>query len=317
MRTHTGDRPDHDGRPTRQALFRVKVDADGATIGSLWAARAESAGLPSREQTRLLALAADQLGLALRHAALSAAATAAEVVRESDAQKSALLTSVSHDLRTPLASIRAAAGSLLDPAVTWSDEERRSVAASIDAEAERLNRLVRNLLDLSRIEGGGLRPDLDAFDLEDLLSPVVDRLRSQSGRRIEVAVADDLPPVLVDPVFLDESVANLLENAVTHAGSAARIRLVGRVADDAHVRLTVEDSGAGVPEAALGGLFDRFRRVRRPGDGQRRGLGLGLSVVRGFVEAMSGSVSARHSELGGLAVDVLLPVAPDGERPGG
>ena len=199
----------------------------------------------------------------------------------------------------------------MDPAVTWSPGDQRAVAATIDAEAERLNRLVRNLLDLSRIEGGGLRPDLDAFDAEDLLTPVVDRLARQSSHAIEMESLDGLPAILVDPVFLDEAIANLLENALAYAGAAARIRVVGGVVDAAHVRVSVEDSGPGVPDAAFEGLFDRFRRGRRPGDGQRRGLGLGLSVVKGFVDAMAGSVAARRSALGGLAVDIVVPIAAD------
>ena len=189
VRAHTGSEPGRAPKAPADALFRVKVEAESDVVGSLWAGRAVKAGLPSREETRLLALAADQLGLALRRDALVTEATAAEVARQSDALKSALLTSVSHDLRTPLSSIRAAAGSLLDPAITWSPDDQRAIARSIDTEAERLNRLVRNLLDLSRIEGGALRPDLELFELDELLEPVLARLEPVlAGRRMEVAV---------------------------------------------------------------------------------------------------------------------------------
>ncbi|HEY7827919.1 MAG TPA: DUF4118 domain-containing protein, partial [Candidatus Limnocylindrales bacterium] len=167
--------------PPSQVTLRVPITSNGAILGSIWARRARSAGLPERPETRVLAAAADQLGRALERDELVREAMSVEVARRSDALKSALLDSVSHDLRTPLASIRAAAGSLMDPAVHWSAEEERSTAASIDREAERLNRLVSNILDLSRIEAGGLVARHSAFPLEDLIPDVLERLRPLLG----------------------------------------------------------------------------------------------------------------------------------------
>ncbi|MDP9483404.1 MAG: ATP-binding protein, partial [Chloroflexota bacterium] len=293
------------------ALYRVRMEADGTVRGSVWATRARSAGEPAREETRLLALAADQIGQAMRREQLVSEATNAEVARRGEAAKSALLDSVSHDLRTPLASIRAAAGSLIDPAVTWTDADRRAAAIGIDAEADRLDRLVTSVLDLSRIEGGSLHPDLEVFDLATIVEPVVERLRPIAGQRpIDVAIPDDLPPVRVDAVLLDQVVANLLENAVRYAAAPAPIRLRARSIDAQSVELVVEDGGPGVPPEARARLFDKFYRIGRRGEGSRRGLGIGLSVVLGMVEAMSGSVRAETSELGGLAVRVVLPAAP-------
>ena len=217
--------------------------------------------------------------------------------------------SVSHDLRTPLASIRAAAGSLMDPELHWTPEERMQLARAIDAEAERLNRLVRNLLDLSRIEAGALRPRIEPFDLGILVEPVVERLAPLLvGQPVALEIDPDLPPVLVDAVHLDEAVANLLENAARHASGAA-VRIVGRTLPDGRVLLRVEDAGPGVPDAQLGRLFERFARGASDDRRARRGLGLGLSVVRGLVEAMGAEVRAGRSELGGLAIDLLLPAA--------
>ncbi|MGZ8527232.1 MAG: sensor histidine kinase [Candidatus Limnocylindrales bacterium] len=293
------------------ALYRVRMEADGAVRGSVWAARARTAGEPTREETRLLALAADQIGQAMRREQLVAEATDAEVARRGEAAKSALLDSVSHDLRTPLASIRAATGSLIDPAVAWSDDERRAAAIGIDAEADRLDRLVTSVLDLSRIEGGSLHPDLEVFDLATLVEPVVERLRPAAGpRSIEVAIPDDLPPVRVDAVLLDQVVTNLLENAIRYAPPPAPIRVVARSIEPGSVELVVDDGGPGVPPEARARLFDKFYRVGRRGEGSRRGLGIGLSVVLGMVEAMNGSVRAESGELGGLAVRVVLPAAP-------
>lgn len=291
------------------SVFRVKMEAEGRTQGSLWATRLAGAPMPGREETRLLALAADQIALGIRRERLTGEANAAEAARQGEALKTALLESVSHDLRTPLASIRATAGSLMDPAMAWTDADRRAAAGSIDAEAQRLNGLVRNLLDLGRIEGGALRPELEAFDLASLVEPVVARLRPLLGERpVTIAIDPDLPPVSVDAVHLDAALTNLLENAARHAPGAA-VRIAGGHAPDGRVVLRVEDAGPGVPEAALGRLFDRFARLPSADRRARRGLGLGLSVVRGLVETMGGEVRAGRGDLGGLAVDLVLAAA--------
>jgi two-component system sensor histidine kinase KdpD len=296
-------------------LYRVNIEADGARIGALWATRGREAGNPTREETRLLALAADQVGLAYRREDLAARANAAEVGRRSDALRGALLDSVSHDLRTPLASIRATAGSLVDDEMGWTDEERVAAARSIDREAERLAAIVRNLLDLSRIQAGALTADVELFDLGEAVASVVARVRPVPGSSVEVAVPDDLPPVWIDEVFLDVALANLLENAGRYAAGMA-IRITGTVEGDGHVALTVEDAGRGVAADELERLFDRFYRVPRSDEGARRGLGIGLAVVKGLVEAMGGTVAARRSELGGLAVTIVLRSGPPPEPEG-
>lgn len=294
-----------------QSVYRVRIEADGEHLGDLWAVRPRDRGLPDREATRLLAFAADQLGLALTRERLAREALASEVARQSDALKSALLASVSHDMRAPLASIRAAAGTLLDREVHLTSGELQETAATIDLEAERLDRIVRNLLDLSRIEGGALHPELEIHDLAAIVDPVLDRLRTAlGGFRVRVSLPDDLPPVLVDAVFLDDVLTNLLENAARYAGPAADIAISSTVPRQGRVEIVIEDSGQGVPTDALPHLFDKFYRVPRPAEGARRGLGLGLSVVKGLVEAMGGDVVAARSPLGGLAVRLTVPATP-------
>ncbi|HEY5629515.1 MAG TPA: DUF4118 domain-containing protein [Candidatus Limnocylindrales bacterium] len=290
------------------ALWRVRVEAADAQLGSIWAARGRDLGQPDRTETRLLAAAADQAGQALAHDRLAAESRAAEVARQSDALKSALLQSVSHDLRTPLATIRAAAGSLR-PDSGLDDTDREESALAIDREVEYLNRLVTNLLDLSRIEAGALRADRDAFDLDDLIGRTVSRLRDRLGMRpLEIEL--DAAPVFVDPVFLDDAVTNVLENAVKYTGASAPLRLVARaLPDEPFVRLTIEDGGPGVPDEALPRLFEKFYRVPGGPKGSRAGTGIGLAVVQGLVEASGGRVRARRSALGGLAVDLDLPLA--------
>ncbi len=224
---------------------------------------------------------------------------------------------MSHDLRTPLASIRAAAGTLMDPDIDWPADQRREIAASIDREADWLNRLVTNLLDMSRVEAGELRPNLVVLTVHDVVAEAVQRSGIAARERaVEVRVADDLPPVLVDEVFIGQVLNNTLDNAAKYGGPAAPVRISARETEDHRVRITVEDGGQGVPPEAMPRLFEKFYRVPRKGEGSRRGTGIGLAVVRGLVDAMGGRVTARPSELGGLAVDVDLKIAalePDEE----
>ena len=189
--------------------------------------------------------------------------------------------------------------------------DARASAASIDREAERLNRLVSNLLDLGRIEGGALHAAAEILELEDFTTRAVARVAPLVGDRpVEVALATP-PAIRADPVLLDEALANLLDNAVHHTPPGTRIRLAAaELPDEPYVRLTIEDSGPGVPDDALERLFDKFYRVPQQGRASRSGTGVGLTVVRGLAEAMGGRVAARRSSNGGLAIDLDLPIAP-------
>jgi two-component system sensor histidine kinase KdpD len=288
------------------------------TFGSLWASRGRDVGDPDDAETRVLAAAADQIAGALERDRLAREATSVEVTRRSDALKSALLDSVSHDLRTPLASIRAAAGTLMDPEIEWPPEQRRDIAASIDREADWLNRLVTNLLDMSRIEAGELRPSLAVFELSDLVDHALGRSLVKVGddeRIVSVDMPAELPPVVVDELFVGQVLANTLDNAAKYAGATAPIAVSARREGDGFVRVTIEDGGEGVPAEAIPRLFEKFYRVPRKSEGSRRGTGIGLSVVRGLVDAMGGHVTARRSDLGGLAVDIDLVAADPRSAP--
>jgi two-component system, OmpR family, sensor histidine kinase KdpD len=292
-------------------VLRVPISVGGETIGSLWATRPRGAPFPGRSHSRLMAAAADQLGQSVVRDRLAAEATAVEVARQGDALKSALLDSVSHDLRTPLAAIRASAGNLMDPAVAIEPDEQRAVARSIDVEAERLSRLVRNMLDLGRIEGGALHPSPELYDLADLIDPVAERIAPlMAPGQVELRVPDDLPAVQVDGIFVDQILTNLLENAARYAAGKQIVVSAKTVAGQ--VWLVVEDAGPGVSATALPHIFERFYRAPR-GQGSRSGggSGIGLAVVKGLAEAMGGSALARTSSLGGLEVIVRLPIEPE------
>jgi two-component system sensor histidine kinase KdpD len=293
-------------------VIRVRIETGGVVLGSLWAAQPAGSGVPGPAATRLLSLGADQIALGLRRDRLRQDATSVEIARRSDALKSALLDSVSHDLRTPLASIRATAGNLADPAVTWSTDAVRRAAETIDEEAQRLDGFVRSVLDLSRIEAGALRPELEVFDLPELIGRAVTRLKPILGDRpVTVDLAPDLPLVRVDAVLFDVIVTNILDNVADHTPPGTPIHVQAVRAEPGRVRLTIEDGGPGVPASDLPFVFDKFQRAIRPGEGARRGMGVGLSIVRGMAEALDGKATARLSDVGGLAIDIDLAAAPE------
>ncbi|MFL5672399.1 MAG: DUF4118 domain-containing protein [Chloroflexota bacterium] len=297
-------------------VLRIKVETGGTVFGSLWATRTVDGETPSEEATRLLSLAADQVALGLRRDRLRQEATSAEVARRGDALKSALLDSVSHDLRTPLASIRATAGNLADPDVSMSPAEVRDAAESIDGEAQRLDRFVRSVLDLSRIESGTLRPDLEMFEVVPLIERAVARLAPVLRERQVTYDIQGTPPLIrVDEVLFDAIVSNVLENVADHTPPGTPVRIAIAAADTQHVRITIEDAGPGVSSGEIGHVFDKFQRAGQPGERARRGMGIGLSIVRGMTEVLGGVTTARASDLGGLAIDIDLPAVSTPTEP--
>jgi two-component system, OmpR family, sensor histidine kinase KdpD len=231
------------------------------------------------------------------------------VLQRTDALRAALLSSVSHDLRTPLTSIKAAASSLLQEDVQWDEEARQGFALSIEREADRLNRLVGNLLDMSRIEEGALRPEKEEYSLTTLIHDVLDRLAPLvEGRIVRTNLADNLLLVDVDYLQIDQVLTNLIENAVRYTPSDSPIDVNAQIRGE-QVVLCVADHGPGIPPADLERVFDKFYRVlhgQHPA-GYPMGSGLGLAVCKGLVEANGGRIWAELREGGGLVVCVALP----------
>ena len=265
-----------------------------------------SSGFGEAER-QVLATFANQAALAVEQGQQEEQRNRALALQETDRLRTALLNSVSHDLRTPLASIKASASSLLDPEVRWSDAERDEFLATINTEADRLTRLVHNLLDMSRIEAGALDPRLVESSLAEVVGPVVRRARAASRQRVDVDVPDELPPVLVDPVRLDQVLTNLLDNARGYA-AASPVQVVARRAGDS-VELRVVDHGPGIPGPEREHVFDQFYRLK--GGGRRpEGTGMGLAICRGIVEAHGGTLRVETTPGGGASFVLTLPVSP-------
>ncbi len=239
------------------------------------------------------------------------------VLQRTDALRAALLSSVSHDLRTPLASIKAAASSLLQEDVQWDEETKRSFARSIEREADRLNRLVGNLLDMSRIEDGALKPEKELYTLPELIQDVLGRLKPLLGDRIvRTQVPADLPPVEQDYMQIDQVLTNLIENAVRYTPKDSPIE-VSAHCEGAHIVISVADRGPGIPEGDLERVFDKFYRVLDEKHSTRHpsGSGLGLAVCKGLVEAHGGRIWAEPREGGGVVFSVSLPLGMMEEVP--
>ena len=307
IQLHAPHRGDGALQPSKM-LVRVAIESGAERLGSLWAIRARSAMPVDPTVSRLIAVVADQVGQVIRQDRLASEAADVKIAQESSALKSALVDAVSHDLRTPLVSIRATAGTLMD--MEFEPTGVASAAASIDRQAERLDRIVSNLLDLGRIQGSTLKTTSEAVELGELVRRALDRLTDGEAlfaeeRHVDVRVDDVW--VDADPVLLEQAVLNVLENAFRHTPRDAHVQVTAAVLDDgSRIRLSVEDSGAGVPGSALAGLFARSERLRSPLSVARASSGVGLTIVRGFVEAMGGHVAASRSELGGLRVDLDL-----------
>ncbi len=288
-------------------LKRVPIQLQERQVGNLTLVSEPDADPLSSADDRLLLAVTNQLGLAVERSRLREVATEAEVLQRTDELKTALLNAVSHDLKTPLASILASAGSLLQEDVAWTVEERRQFAHAIEEDAGYLNRLVTNLLDLSRIEAGALRPDKEWHDIGALIEDVLGRLRPlTAGHPIATIVPEDMPPVPVDYLQIADVLFNLIENAAKHTPAETEIRVSARRIGG-EVQVEVVDKGPGVPPAELQRIFDPFFRAHRR-DSRSKGMGLGLAVAKGLVEANGGRIWAENVNGGGARFAFTLPL---------
>ncbi|WP_232792809.1 ATP-binding protein [Caulobacter hibisci] len=261
------------------------------------------------DEERLLLALLDQGAVALQRADLAAGAVEAEALRRSDRFRNALLNSISHDLRTPLTTVLGAATTLIDYGDKLAPPARADLAVGIKEEAERLNGYVANLLDMTRIEGGGLKLRTDWIDVRDVLAAAADRVaRRLDGRVLVRDFPEHLSLVQADPSLLEQVAVNILENAIAYSPPGARIE-VAAYEDRAHVVISIEDEGRGIPPADLERVFEKFRRLQDPSDrsaNASQGVGLGLAIAKGFVEAMGGRIAAASPIHDGKGTRMLI-----------
>lgn len=296
--------------PARAPELNIPIQAARGTLGEIRLWRAAPAVSPG--ERRLVQTFASQGALALERAWLAQAESRARVLEESDKLKSAILSSVSHELRTPLSTIKAAASSLRGKEVGWDSPARVELIAAIDDEADHLNLLVGNLLDMSRIESGALKPKREWNMLSEITGSVLARMkRLTDTHQIEVDIPETLPLVPVDYVQMEQVFTNLLSNSLKYAPENTKICIRAHKEDEM-VHVQVSNQGPQVPIEHLERIFDKFYRTT---DADRvTGTGLGLSICKGIIEAHEGRIWAENLP-DGLAFNFTLPLSWDGVSP--
>ena len=303
-----------DTLPGAKRLFKPMNTGRGA-VGVIGIDSDEPGPILTPDQHRLLDALADQAALAIERVNLVEDVDRARLAVETDRLRAALLTSISHDLRTPLASILGSATSLSTQGETLDPETRLDLIRNIQDEAERLNRFIGNLLDMTRLETGPLRLNTGPVELSDVIGSALRRARKiLADHRTQVTLQPDLPMLDVDEVLFEQVLFNLLDNAGKYAptGSLVTIRAWR---DNGRVGVQVLDEGPGIPQSDLERIFDKFYRGGSA-DRRRAGTGLGLAICRGFVEAMNGTISASNrTDRSGAVFTMKLPVFVNAEHP--
>jgi len=260
------------------------------------------------DQRRLLDALMDQAALAIERVRLVADMDSVKRTLETDRLRSALLTSISHDLKTPLAAVLAAAGTLRDLGKALDESQKADLLVTIVDESERLNRFIANLLDMTRLEASAVVPNAALHDVGEILGSALRRAsKILAQHQVDLDIAAELPMLRLDPVLFEQVLFNLLDNAAKYAPARTTIRIAAWRESEA-VYLQVIDEGEGIPSGDLEQIFDKFYRVQK-GDQVRAGTGLGLAISRGFVEAMQGTITAANrSDRSGAVFTIRLPV---------
>ncbi|HEV2952445.1 MAG TPA: ATP-binding protein, partial [Actinomycetota bacterium] len=288
----------------------VKLLTGDASIGSLVAERPAGGRPFSRDDQLLLEAAARQATAALDRARLDARARSAQLDAETNQLRAAMFSSVTHDLRTPLASIKAGVTSLLDVSVRHDPAQERELLTTILEETDRLNRLVGNLLDLARIRAGALTPNRQPAAMDEIVEIVLARMRPRlAGHTVTTEFPTTLPDVSVDPVQLDQVLTNLLENAGRHAPEGTQIHVSVSWMDDM-VQVRIGDEGPGIPPEERDRVFEAF--YRGSSTPETPGSGLGLAIAQAVVVAHGGRIWIDEAAGGGCVVAFEIP----GEEPG-
>jgi two-component system sensor histidine kinase KdpD len=289
--------------PSATCLY-IPLTSSSGPVGVIALRPSQSLGL-TIQQDNLLEAFSQQIAMALDRHCLNALTEKAKLLAESERLSKTLLDSMSHEIRTPIAAIKSATGNLAE--LQDNDTQiRREMISEIQEATERLNRLVGNVLEASRLESGAVKPRLNECDVGELIHVVLADLEKELSRhKVKVDIQPGLPVVRMDFVLMQHALTNLLSNAVFHTPSRTLIEIEARLEPE-NIALSVLDRGPGIPPDSLPRIFDKFYRVPNSRTG---GTGLGLSLVKGFVEAQSGRVSVENRPDGGAAFTIRLPKA--------
>jgi two-component system sensor histidine kinase KdpD len=314
--TFENDRPagrGSDTLPGAKRLFLPMRTGRGA-IGVVGIDSDKPGPLLTPDQRRLLDALMDQGALAIERVQLVENMDRMERTAETERLRTALLTSISHDLKTPLASVLGSAGTLRDLADKLSDAEKLDLLGTIIDESERLNRFIANLLDMTKLESGAVTPKLAPHDLSEIIGSTLRRtVKILQRHTVQLDLADDVPMVSLDAVLFEQVLFNILDNAAKYAAPGSTI-VMRTWRDLSTVSLQILDEGEGIPANDLEHIFDKFYRVQKT-DQVRPGTGLGLAISRGFVEAMRGTiVAANRTDRHGAMFTITLPIAREQQR---
>ena len=297
-----------DTLPGARRLF-LPMRTGRGIVGVLGLDRDRPGPILTPEERRLLDALSDLIAVAIERVQLAEDIDEARIAAEADRLRSTLLTSISHDLRTPLASIIGSITTLKTLKEPLDPQVKDELVTTIQEEAERLNRFVGNLLDMSRLESGALPIKRQVLDVGELVETALRRAaRLVSHHRVEVAVEADLPMISGDATLLEQALFNLIDNAAKYAPAGSLIRVSARRSGD-QLQLEVSDEGPGIPPDHLERIFDKFHRVAADGDKRPPGTGLGLAICRGFVEALGGTLlAANRADRRGAVFTITLPL---------
>lgn len=294
--------------PNAVALFFPLTGSQG-THGAIAVRVADAERLLDPEVRRLLDACANQLALALERDQLAIEAADARIQAEAEQVRSSLLSSVSHDLKTPLAAIAGASSSLLE-AATLDEETRRQLLETVADEADRLNRLLENILQMSKLEAGAATPNRQWHVLEELVGSALHRTRRElANHEVAVHLPNDLPLLFVDGLLMEQVFVNLFENAARYTPAGTQVTIRAAI-DGKHLRIAVSDDGPGLPSGAEERIFDKFFRATPSADGGR-GSGLGLAICRAIIQAHGGTILAANRPVGGAEFVMRLPLSKD------
>jgi two-component system, OmpR family, sensor histidine kinase KdpD len=296
-----------DTLPGAKRLF-LPMRTGRGLIGAIGIDNDKTGPLLTPDQRRLLDALVDQGALAIERVLLVEDMDSVKRTVESERLRSALLTSISHDLKTPLASVLGAASTMRDLAGNLTEAQKRDLLATVIDESERLNRFIANLLDMTKLESGAIVPNTARQDLSEIVGSALRRAsKILLEHKVSLELAADLPMLELDAVLFEQVLFNLLDNAAKYASSGTTISIRG-VRDRDSVSLQILDEGNGIPPAELESVFDKFYRVQK-GDHVRPGTGLGLAISRGFVEAMHGTILASNrTDRSGAVLTIRLPI---------